>query len=38
MQAVEAQTMMDPTVLSRLFRDMFIVDAQIVNWDRHNGS
>ena len=38
MDAIEAQTMIDPSVLSRHFWDMFIVDALIGNWDRHNGN
>ena len=37
-EAIEAQTMIDPAVLSRHFWDMFIVDALIGNWDRHNGN
>ena len=38
MDAIEAQTMIDPAELSRHFWDMFIVDALIGNWDRHNGN
>lgn len=34
----EEQTAMDPVVLCRRFWDMFIVDAFIGNWDRHNGN
>ena len=37
-EAIEAQTMTDPAELSRHFWDMFIVDALIGNWDRHNGN
>ena len=37
-EAIETQTMIDPAVLSRHFWDMFIVDALIGNWDRHNGN
>ena len=37
-EAIEAQTMIDPAELSRHFWDMFIVDALIGNWDRHNGN
>lgn len=32
------QTAMEPEELSRRFWDMFIVDALIGNWDRHNGN
>ena len=38
LDAIEAQTMIDPAELSRHFWDMFIVDALIGNWDRHNGN
>ena len=38
MEAIETQTMIDPAVLTRHFWDMFIVDALIGNWDRHNGN
>ena len=34
----EEQTVMDPGVLIERFWDMFIVDAFIGNWDRHNGN
>lgn len=34
----EQQTSMDSTVLKERFWDMFIVDALIGNWDRHNGN
>ena len=37
-EAIDKQTMIDPAVLSRHFWDMFIVDALIGNWDRHNGN
>lgn len=37
-EAIETQTMIDPAVLTRHFWDMFIVDALIGNWDRHNGN
>lgn len=36
--AIEEQTAIDPKVLSERFWDMFIVDALIGNWDRHNGN
>ncbi len=32
------QTAVDETALSKRFWDMFIVDALIGNWDRHNGN
>ena len=38
LEAIEKQTMMDPAVLTQHFWDMFIVDALIGNWDRHNGN
>lgn len=38
LDAIEQQTMIDPVVLSKFFWDMFIVDALIGNWDRHNGN
>lgn len=34
----EEQTAIDPKTLSDRFWDMFIVDALIGNWDRHNGN
>lgn len=34
----EQQTSIDSTVLKKRFWDMFIVDALIGNWDRHNGN
>lgn len=34
----EEQTALDSAVLSNRFWDMFIVDALIGNWDRHNGN
>ena len=38
LDAIEQQTVFDPDVLARRFWDMFIVDALIGNWDRHNGN
>ena len=35
---IEDQTAVDRTELSHRFWDMFIVDALIGNWDRHNGN
>ncbi len=37
-QTLESQTAMDPQLLTEWFWDMFIVDALIGNWDRHNGN
>lgn len=34
----EEQTAVDPAALAERFWDMFIVDAFIGNWDRHNGN
>lgn len=34
----EEQTVVDQAVLAQRFWDMFIVDALIGNWDRHNGN
>lgn len=34
----EEQTAIDSVILSERFWDMFIVDALIGNWDRHNGN
>lgn len=34
----EDQTAFDPQTLTEWFWDMFIVDALIGNWDRHNGN
>lgn len=36
--AIDEQQAVDPTELKRRFWDMFIVDALIGNWDRHNGN
>ena len=36
--SINIQTSFDATVLSRYFWDVFIVDALIGNWDRHNGN
>ncbi|MCD8230234.1 MAG: HipA domain-containing protein [Clostridiales bacterium] len=38
LQTIEEQTAVDPFELSDRFWDMFIVDALIGNWDRHNGN
>lgn len=36
--AIEEQSSINPFELKRRFWDMFIVDALIGNWDRHNGN
>ncbi len=36
--SIEKQTLINPEVLRERFWDMFIVDALIGNWDRHNGN
>ncbi len=38
LDAIDQQTVFDPDALARRFWDMFIVDALIGNWDRHNGN
>ena len=38
LEAIENQTAIDPETLKTRFWDMFIVDALIGNWDRHNGN
>lgn len=35
---INSQSMVDSSELTRWFWDMFIVDALIGNWDRHNGN
>lgn len=37
-RAMEEQQAIEPTTLRKWFWDMFIVDALIGNWDRHNGN
>ncbi len=37
-KAMEEQQAVDPTLLRNWFWDIFIVDALIGNWDRHNGN
>lgn len=32
------QTALDQTILTERFWDMFVVDALIDNWNRHNGN
>ena len=38
LQTLQEQTVMDPRKLTNWFWDIFIVDALIGNWDRHNGN
>ena len=38
LQTIENQHIIDPIELSNHFWDMFIIDALIGNWDRHNGN
>lgn len=38
LSAIEEQTAVNPEILKKWFWDIFIVDALIGNWDRHNGN
>lgn len=38
LETIQKQTVIDPKVLSDRFWDMFVIDALIGNWDRHNGN
>lgn len=38
LSTIEEQTSIEPGILKIRFWDMFIVDALIGNWDRHNGN
>ena len=38
LKAIAEQQIIDPVELKKHFWDMFIVDALIGNWDRHNGN
>lgn len=38
LQTLDEQMALDPYYLKKRFWDMFIVDALIGNWDRHNGN
>ena len=38
MSAIDEQKWMDPVAIHRFFWDMFVVDALIGNFDRHNGN
>lgn len=37
-ETIEKQQIMDPIELSNFFWNMFVIDALIGNWDRHNGN
>ena len=37
-ETIETQTLMDPILLSNHFWNVFVIDALIGNWDRHNGN
>lgn len=38
LETIEKQELMDPVELSNHFWNMFVIDALIGNWDRHNGN
>ena len=38
LETIEKQRLIDPFELSKMFWDMFVIDALIGNWDRHNGN
>ena len=38
LDTIEKQTAVDPKVLKEHFWNMFVIDAFIGNWDRHNGN
>ncbi len=38
LETIEKQDFMSPKILEEYFWNMFIVDAYIGNWDRHNGN
>ncbi len=38
LHTIEVQSAIDSSLLAKRFWDMFIVDALIGNWDRHNGN
>ncbi len=38
MYTIDEQRVVEPEKLKRFFWDMFVVDALIGNWDRHNGN
>ncbi len=38
LQTIENQMIIDPVELSKHFWNMFVIDALLGNWDRHNGN
>lgn len=38
LEAIDRQALIDPVALKEFFWDMFIVDAYLGNFDRHNGN
>ena len=38
LETIEKQRLIDPILLSNHFWNMFVIDALIGNWDRHNGN
>ena len=38
LETIEKQQLIDPVLLSNHFWNMFVIDALIGNWDRHNGN
>ena len=38
LEAIEKQSFMESSIMLKRFWDMFVVDAFIGNWDRHNGN
>ena len=38
LKTIEEQQIIDPTVLKEHFWNVFVIDALIGNWDRHNGN
>ena len=38
LETIEKQNLVDPIELTRHFWDVFVVDALLGNWDRHNGN
>lgn len=38
LDAIRTQSVLDPKILEERFWEMFVVDALLGNWDRHNGN
>ncbi|MCQ2795766.1 MAG: HipA domain-containing protein [Bacilli bacterium] len=38
LQVIESQNVMESKILLNFFWDMFVIDAFVGNWDRHNGN